>query len=666
MDLSQAPPTAEGVSPLSTVVDVPVAVMGGQPSTGDVAAMIFATMPGKRKRAAKPLFQAPAAAAAAPAVTPAAASKGSRTKTKSAGPRGAPPSKAKKPASRVGLATPPSKAATPPPSVLSHPIPPFTDADRVFDGASTTSYMDMLNGSTVNLDADIDPFDEEHTWQPVAAVGPQRKPATSKLIKTSHPSPPTHRHGAHIPRLPPQMAKPLPAEEETAALRRRLRKLVATITAGCAGADAFDEAAAALASLREAEVGGSGKGARGEETRPAEDAEAEAEAVPAQFLCPISSKIMADPVVVESGQTYDRHFIVKWFSAGNQMCPQTKQVILNTTLIPNLLIRSMIAQWCTENGFALPPLENQEEDYVSNSERRTFDEIFNKITSSSNSTEQKQAIKGLRLLTKRSSEFRALLEERPESISQMTFARFSTPGLQNDPQVVEDMVTIILNFSLHDSNKKIIGDDPEAIPFLIWALKSGDMGSRSNSAAAIFTLSALDSNKEKIGELGAIEPLIDLLDHGSIIAKKDAASAIFNLCMLHENRSIATSSGIVDVALRAIGDQSLVEESLAILALLSSNYDMVELMIEFGGATCMLQAIRESECKRSKENAAVILFSICMYNRKKVKEVEEDESTHGSLASLAQNGTPRARRKATATLEMMKRTKPMHNRHSSC
>jgi hypothetical protein len=77
---------------------------------------------------------------------------------------------------------------------------------------------------------------------------------------------------------------------------------VATVTAGSAGADAFDEAAAALAALRQAEVGGSGKGARGpgEEARPAEDADAEA--VPAQFLCPISSKIMADPVVVESGQ----------------------------------------------------------------------------------------------------------------------------------------------------------------------------------------------------------------------------------------------------------------------------------------------------------------------------------------------------------------------------
>jgi hypothetical protein len=58
MDLLQAPLTAEGVSPSSIVVDVPVAVIGGQPSTGDVAAMISATMLMKRKRAAKPPFQA--------------------------------------------------------------------------------------------------------------------------------------------------------------------------------------------------------------------------------------------------------------------------------------------------------------------------------------------------------------------------------------------------------------------------------------------------------------------------------------------------------------------------------------------------------------------------------------------------------------------------------
>ncbi|KAG8083291.1 hypothetical protein GUJ93_ZPchr0015g6736 [Zizania palustris] len=461
------------------------------------------------------------------------------------------------------------------------------------------------------------------------------------------------------------MAKPaLAGEEDAVALRRRLRRLVAAVTAGGAAPDAFDEAAAALAALREAEVGGGRKGggvggAGGEEEPSAE----EVVAVPAQFLCPISSEIMRDPVVVETGQTYDRPFIEEWFSAGNQICPQTNQVLFHTTVIPNHLVRTMISRWCTENGFTLPQIENQYEDHGNNSERKTFDEIFVKITTSSSSGERKQAIKDLRLLTKRNSKFRTVLGERPDSISQIILAR-SIPGLQNDPQVLEDMVTIILNFSIHDRNKKVIGDDTEAIQFLIWALKSGDMGSRSNSAAAIFTLSALDANKEKIGKLGAMDPLIDLLEHGSIIAKKDAASAIFSLCLLHENKSIATRSGIVDVAMSAIEDQSLINESLAILALLSRNDEMVEIITEFNGTACMLSAIRESGCKRSKENAVVVLSSICTYNRTKLKEVEADESMNGSLALLAQNGTQRARRKASSILEKMSRT--LHNRHSSC
>uniref|UniRef100_J3LWX4 RING-type E3 ubiquitin transferase n=2 Tax=Oryza brachyantha TaxID=4533 RepID=J3LWX4_ORYBR len=390
---------------------------------------------------------------------------------------------------------------------------------------------------------------------------------------------------------------------------------------------------------------------------------------------------MRDPVVIESGQTYDRQFIEEWFSAGNQICPQTQQVLSHTILIPNQLVRTMISQWCMENGITLPQIESQNGDRVicqnedrvicqngdrdicQNSEQKKFDEIFVKITSATSSGERKQAIKDLRLLTKRNSEFRVVLEQRPDSIAQMILAR-STPGLQNDAQVLEDMVTIILNFSIHDSNKKIIGDDSEAIQFLIWALKSGDMGSRSNSAAAIFTLSAIDSNKEKIGELGAMEPLIDLLEHGNIIAKKDAASAIFNLCLLQENRSIATRSGIIDVAMRAIEDHSLVNESLAILALLSRNHEMVEIITEFNGTASMLRSIRESDCKRSKENAMVVLFAICTYNRTKLKEVEADESINGSLALLAQTGTQRARRKASGILEKMKRT--MHNRHCSC
>lgn len=100
------------------------------------------------------------------------------------------------------------------------------------------------------------------------------------------------------------MAKPTPvaSAEEAAAMRRRLRRLVAAVAAGSADAEAFDEAAEALAKLRDAELGprkdraGDGAGEGRENKRHAEAA------VPEHFLCPISSEIMRDPVVLASGQ----------------------------------------------------------------------------------------------------------------------------------------------------------------------------------------------------------------------------------------------------------------------------------------------------------------------------------------------------------------------------
>jgi hypothetical protein len=362
-------------------------------------------------------------------------------------------------------------------------------------------------------------------------------------------------------------------------------------------------------------------------------------------------------------QTYDRRFIQEWLNAGNRTCPQTQQVLSNTILIPNHLVRSMISQWCTENGITLPPVENQEDNLLTNNERKTFSNLFDRISAASNLSEQREAIKDLRLLTKCNSSLRAAIGEKPDSISQM-ISIVSNSEHEHMEEVVEDMVTALLNLSIHESNKKIIGEDPLAILFVIRALQSGTMEARSNAAAAIFSLSALNSNKAKIGELGAMRPLVDLLEDGNMIAKKDAASAIFNLCMLHENKSRATKSGAIDVTLKAINEDSLVDECLAILALLSSDHETVEEIGEAGGVASMLCIIKEDQCKRNKENAAAVLFSICMYDRRKLREVAEDEKQSGSLALLAQNGTSRARRKAAAILEKLKRI--MIYIHHSC
>jgi hypothetical protein len=39
--------------------------------------------------------------------------------------------------------------------------------------------------------------------------------------------------------------------------------------------------------------------------------------IPIDFWCPLSLELMSDPVIVASGQTYERTYIQKWIDQGN-------------------------------------------------------------------------------------------------------------------------------------------------------------------------------------------------------------------------------------------------------------------------------------------------------------------------------------------------------------
>ncbi|KAF3780331.1 U-box domain-containing protein 9 [Nymphaea thermarum] len=385
----------------------------------------------------------------------------------------------------------------------------------------------------------------------------------------------------------------------------------------------------------------------------------DAAGVPEQFLCPISSELMKDPVILATGQTYDRVYIQAWLNAGHRTCPRTQQVLSHVILTPNYLVRNMIQQWCESQGIELPAPQNGTGDIyqegITEGERLHLDSLLERMAFPS-IEQQKQAAKELRLLTKRMPSFRALLGETPDAIP-LLLSLLSRADSDHHPEVQEDVVTTILNLSIHDENKKIVTDTPEAIPLLIKALKKGSMETRSNSAATLFTLSALDANKVKIGEAGAISPLVELLDQGSSMAKKDAAAAIFNLCIMHDNRARAVSDGAVRVLLKTIMDESagLVDESLAILAILSSNQQALEEIGRNGGTRCVLDIIRESTSGRNRENAVAVLHAVCWNDRTKLKEVREEEDENGSLTVLSQNGTSRARRKAASILERLRR-----------
>uniref|UniRef100_A0A1J3DSV9 RING-type E3 ubiquitin transferase n=1 Tax=Noccaea caerulescens TaxID=107243 RepID=A0A1J3DSV9_NOCCA len=74
----------------------------------------------------------------------------------------------------------------------------------------------------------------------------------------------------------------------------------------------------------------------------------------ADFFCPLSLEVMTDPVIVSSGQTYEKAFIKRWIDLGLKVCPKTRQSLTHTTLIPNYTVKALIANWCETNDVKLP------------------------------------------------------------------------------------------------------------------------------------------------------------------------------------------------------------------------------------------------------------------------------------------------------------------------
>ena len=69
-----------------------------------------------------------------------------------------------------------------------------------------------------------------------------------------------------------------------------------------------------------------------------------------EFRCPISSRLMYDPVVIASGQTFERMWIQRWFDEGNDTCPKTKIKLAHLSWTPNTSLKDLISKWCMRYG----------------------------------------------------------------------------------------------------------------------------------------------------------------------------------------------------------------------------------------------------------------------------------------------------------------------------
>ncbi|KAJ7530911.1 hypothetical protein O6H91_14G024500 [Diphasiastrum complanatum] len=378
--------------------------------------------------------------------------------------------------------------------------------------------------------------------------------------------------------------------------------------------------------------------------------------IPDDFRCPISLELMKDPVIVATGQTYERVCIQKWLDAGHRTCPKTQQILPHSVLTPNYVLRSLIAQWCEANDLELPKkigcshggkssgacIENPG---LSVGERSTVEILVQKLRTGQLDI-QRAAAGELRLLAKRSIENRRCIAE--AGAIPLLVGLLST----RDPRTQEHAVTALLNLSINDNNKGQIVL-AGAIDPIVEILKSGSMEARENAAATLFSLSVVDENKVTIGASGAIAFLVDLLRDGTLRGKKDAATALFNLSIYQGNKPRAVRAGVVPELINLLLDRStgMIDEALAILAILATHQEG-RVAIGQAEAIPVLVDLIKSGSPRNKENAAAVLLALINNDHAHLATTCQLHAIE-PLTELAHTGTPRARRKANALLDYL-------------
>ena len=391
--------------------------------------------------------------------------------------------------------------------------------------------------------------------------------------------------------------------------------------------------------------------------------------VPQDFCCPISWDVMRDPVIISTGQTYDRTSILRWMEEGHCSCPKTGQMLAHPRLVPNRALRNLITQWCTAYGINLDPPDSPDsavEIFAAALPTRAAIEA-NKATAAllvqqlANGSQGAKTVaaREIRLLAKTGKENRAYIAE-AGAIPHLL-------RLLSSPNSVaqENSVTAMLNLSIHDKNKSRIMDEEGCLGLIVNVLIFGHTTeARENAAATLFSLSAVHDYKKRIAdECGAVEALAGLLRDGTPRGRKDAVTALFNLSTHTDNCARMVEAGAVTALVGALGIEGVAEEAAGALALIVRRPIGAEAVGKEETAVAGLLGMMRCGTPRGKENAVAALLELCRSGGTATTErVLKAPALAGLLQTLLFTGTKRARRKAASLARVFQRCEnaPLH------
>ncbi|PIN23565.1 Ubiquitin--protein ligase [Handroanthus impetiginosus] len=431
--------------------------------------------------------------------------------------------------------------------------------------------------------------------------------------------------------------------------------------------------------------------------------------IPVEFLCPLSGSIMADPVIVSSGHSFERNCVHACVSLSfNPTLPDGAAADFSV-VIPNLALKTTILSWCRQhlidppkpidfysaeqivrklipqlpanelirtpsevsvassedsvtprNGRFTPlPLTTRPSCYssssstcdveISSSNFSEEEELVVKLKSSQ-IHEQEEALVSLRKMTRTREETRVYLctPRLLSALKSLISSRYSSLQV--------NAVAALVNLSLDKQNKvKIVRSG--IVPPLIDVLRGGFQESQDHAAGALFSLSLDDQNKTAIGVLGALPPLLHSLRSESERARHDSCLALYHLSLVQSNRVKMIKLGAAQILLGMVKSRYMLGRVMLVLCNLTASAEGRAAMLDAGAVECFLSLLShgEFESPATQETCLAAIYGLS-YGGLRFKGLAKEAGTDEILTKLLEKTESNpSREKIKRILEVLRK-----------
>ncbi|CAL9097600.1 unnamed protein product [Musa acuminata var. zebrina] len=395
--------------------------------------------------------------------------------------------------------------------------------------------------------------------------------------------------------------------------------------------------------------------------------------VPSHFRCPLSLQLMLDPVIVASGQTYERSFIQKWLDSGLRICPRTRQTLAYISLIPNYTVKVLITDWCEEKKIKLdvsaqsgnvtnPFLSSAAfEDHMHGADLKHSMGRHSTHKSSLEGHDQTQHHK-TKVSPKRDQKdcsYSTDHQMMPSMVNMEADALVGKSGCHSQNESMSSVISSIGIMSKFEDNTCLVGDTtyPACSPFnkelssSPWCGQNQLFGSENGHEKNVTGKFLLhSSNLDDLTTSHHVQKLTDGLKSESPELQTAAASELRLLAKHNmENRVLIGKFGAIPPLVSLLHSMVKKVQENAVTALLNlSINDDNKILIAEAGAIGALMHVLDSGTTEAKENSAAALFTLSALEEYKAKIGRSGAAK--ALVHLLGSGNLRGRKDAAAAL----------------